>query len=205
VEDTSSRLVLRDRTLWISLVCFAAVAALLIRFAAVPDNKLLLSAALSFAFGLPFLRTTDLVFDKALRQCSLRRLDMFRVTRQSLSFRDIRDVQVEVEPQAGDSHVVSCRFSRVTASTVIPLAMAYEPDLERYNKMRETILDTLFAGAPRPQALDPVHALVRQGNIVSAVALLRKREGLDLVTARDRVAEIQNSDMKSSPKNQATP
>ena len=201
VEDTSSRLVLRDRTLWISLVCFAAAAALLIRFAAAPDNKLLLSAALSFAFGLPFLRATDLVFDKAQRLCSLRRLDLFRVTRQSLPFRDIRDVRVEVEPQAGDSHIVSCRFALVTAPAVLPLTIAYEPDLERYNKMRETILDTLFAGARRPQAVDPVVALVRQGNIVSAVALLRKREGVDLVTARDRIAELQKTDTNPPPKN----
>ena len=112
---------------------------------------------------------------------------MLRVTRHSLAFSDIRDIKVEVEPMAGDSHTISCRFSLVTGSDVIPLTVAYEPDLERYNRMRETILDTLFPVARRPAATDPVQDLVRRGQIVAAVALLRKRDGLDLITAKAQV------------------
>jgi hypothetical protein len=186
-EDTPSRLVLRDRTLWISLLCFGGAAALLARFAVVWDKQLLIGAGLSLAFGLPFLRATDLVFDKAQRLCDLRRLDMVRVTRLSLNFSEIRDIQVEVEPMAGGSDVISCRFSLVTGSDVIPLTVAYEPDLERYNRMREIILDTLFPAARRPAATDPVQDLVKRGQIVAAVALLRKRDGLDLTTAKARV------------------
>ena len=190
-EDTPSRLVLRDRTFWISLVLIAGAAVLLARYFQVWDWHLLLSAAVSLAFGLPFLRTTDLVFDKMQRVCSLRRLDMLKVTRLVLPFGEIQDIRVEVEPQAGSSHVIMCRFSLVTASGAIPLTIAYEPDLERYNKMRETILDTVFAGARRPAAVDPVQDLVKQGRIVSAVALLRQRDGLDLVTARTRIDDMQ--------------
>jgi hypothetical protein len=186
-EDTPSRLVLRDRTLWISLICFGGAAALLARFAVVGDKQLLIGAGLSLAFGLPFLRATDLVFDKAQRLCDLRRLDMLRVTRLSLAFSEIRDIKVEVESMAGDSHTISCRFSLVTGSDVIPLTVAYEPDLERYNRMRETILDTLFPAARRPAATDPVQDLVKRGQIVAAVALLRKRDGLDLITAKAQV------------------
>jgi hypothetical protein len=186
-EDTPSRLVLRDRTFWISLICFGAAAALLVRFALAADKHLLVGAALFFLFGLPFLRATDLAFDKYQRLCSLRRLDVLRVRRQTLAFEDIRDIRVEVDPMAGDSHVISCRFALVTTSAVIPLTIAYEPDLERYNGMRETILDTLFTTSHRPAAVDPVQALVDQGQIVAAVALLRKRDGLDLVAAKTRV------------------
>lgn len=192
-EDTPSRLVLRDRTLWISLVLIAGAAALIARYFLVWDKHLLLSAAVSLAFGLPFLRTTDLVFDKMQRLCSLRRLDMLKVTRLVLPFREIQDIRVEVEPQAGSSHVIMCRFSLVTASVALPLTIAYEPDLERYNRMRESVLDTVFAGARRPADVDPVQDLVKQGRIVSAVALLRQRDGLDLVTARTRVDEMQKA------------
>jgi len=94
---------------------------------------------------------------------------------------------------AGDSHVISCRFRSVTASTEIPLTISYEPDLDRYNAMRETILDTLFSRSHRPAEIDPVQDLVNRGLIVAAVALLRKRDGLDLTTARDRVGEMQKA------------
>jgi hypothetical protein len=187
VEDTPSQLVLRDRTLWISCVCLAGAAAMLVRFLTAGDEGLLIGAAVMSAFAIPFLRATDLVFDKGQRMCSLRRLDMGRIKRLSLPFSEIRDIRVEVEPMAGDSQVISCRFSLVTAAEVIPLTAAYEPDLERFNRMREIILAMLFSPAHRPEATDPVLDLVTRGQIVAAVALLRKRDGLDLTTAKARV------------------
>ena len=91
---------------------------------------------------------------------------------------------------AGDSQTISCRFSLVTQADVIPLTAAYEPDLERYNKMREVILAMLFSPSRRPVAVDPVLDLVTRGQIVAAVALLRKRDGLDLTAAKMRVDEM---------------
>jgi hypothetical protein len=73
------------------------------------------------------------------------------------------------------------------------LTVAYEPDLERYNRMRETVLDVMFSPSHRPAATDPVLDLVKRGQIVAAVALLRKRDGLDLVTAKARVTEMQKA------------
>jgi len=191
VEDTPSRLVMRDRTLWIFLILCAAAAALLVRYAVTGDKSLLIGAGLSLAFGLPFLRSTDLVFDKEQRICNLRRFDVFKVTRQSLPFSDLRDIRVEVEPMAGDSHVISCRFRLVTGSADIPLTIAYEPDMDRYNRMRDIVLDAVFSRSHRPTAIDPVQDLINRGQIVGAVALLRKRDGLDLTTARDRIREMQ--------------
>ncbi len=193
VEDSPSRLVLRDRTWLISLVCFGGAVALLVRYFLVWDTALLVGAGLSLAFGLPFLRATDLVLDRAQRLCALRRLDLLRVRRHELAFSDIKDIRIEVEPMGGDSHVISCRFSLVTASAVIPLTVAYEPDLERYNRMRDAVLDALFRIGHRPAAADPVLALVKQGQLVAAVALLRKRDGMDLLTAKMRVDEMRSA------------
>jgi hypothetical protein len=74
-ENTPSRLRLRDRTLWISGICFAAAAILIARFAFDPDqSEQLIPAALSLIFGLAFLHATDVTFDKVERICAIRRL-----------------------------------------------------------------------------------------------------------------------------------
>jgi hypothetical protein len=79
----------------------------------------------------------------------------------------------------------------VTGSADIPLTVAYEPDMDRYNRMRDIVLDAVFSRSHRPTAIDPVQDLINRGQIVGAVALLRKRDGLDLTTARDRIREMQ--------------
>ena len=96
VENTPERLVLRDRTWWISVICFGAAAVLLIRFAPA-DRGALVGAVLFVVFGLAFLRGTDLVFDKVQTLCTLRRLDVLRIKRLRFAFEDIRDFRVEVE------------------------------------------------------------------------------------------------------------
>ena len=115
---------------------------------------------------------------------------MLRLTRTHLSFDDIVDIKVDIEPLQGESQVTACRLSLVTASAVLPLTASYEPSLERYNAMRDRILDVLFADGRRPPAADPVEALAREGRTIDAVAVLRKRERLTLTAARARVAEI---------------
>ena|ERR1700694_4119935 len=101
-ENTPSHLRLRDRTLWMSVVCFAAVA-VLGGYAACDQAQLeqFIPAALFLMFGLAFLRATDVTFDKAERTCVIRRLDVLRVMRMHLSFADITDVRVEVAPLQG--------------------------------------------------------------------------------------------------------
>ena len=193
VENTPQRLVLRDRTWWISAVCFGAAGLLLVRLAPA-DRGALVGAILFVVFGVAFLRSTDLVLDKYQALCSLRRLDVLRVKRLRFAFEDIRDVRVEVEPMAGESHVVSCRLALVTADGVTPLTASYEPDLDRYNRMRDVLMETVFPGKVRPPGADPVKTLVQQGNLIAAVALLRKRDGLDLATAKARVDAIKASE-----------
>ena len=191
VENTPSRLVLRDRTLWISAVLLGAAVVLLAHYVRAHDQTLI-PALVSVAFALPFLRSTDVIFDKSERICALRRFDMLQMTSTRLEFRDLKDIRVETCPM-DDSQAVSCRLSLVTASATLPLTVSYEPSLERYNQMRETIVDAVFAAGHKPQAVDPVLDLVQQGRTIDAVALLRKREGLDLTTAVARVDEMQRA------------
>jgi hypothetical protein len=104
----------------------------------------LVPAALSVAFGLAFLRATDVTLDKIGRICAVRRFDIIRAMRKQLAFHEIMDIKIEVCP--GDS--ISCRLSLVTATVVVPLIVGYEPDLPRHNAMRDTLLDVLCGDAP---------------------------------------------------------
>jgi hypothetical protein len=193
-ENTSSRLTLRDRTLWISAICFAAAAVIIARVAFDYDqSEQLIPAALCVLFGLPFLRTTDVTFDKIDRICAIRRFDVLRMTRTHLAFADITDIRVEIAPMPDDAASISCRLSLVTASAVVPLTASYEPDQERYNAMRDTVLEAVFNDGARPAALDPVRMLVREGRIIDAVAILRMRDRLDLTTASARVDELRKA------------
>src|SRR4030088_85535 len=161
-ENTPSHLRLRDRTLWISAVCFAAAAILLVCFAFDRDqSEQLIPAALSAMFGLAFLHATDVTFDKRARTCFVRRFDVLRLMRMRLAFEDIIDVRVEIAPMPDDPAVLSCRLSLVTASAIMPLTASYQPDQAQFNAMRDTVLEAVFGDRPRPAALDPVRMLVK--------------------------------------------
>jgi hypothetical protein len=193
-ENTPSHLRLRDRTLWISAICFAAAAIFVVRFAFGRDQPaLLIPAALFVIFGLGFLHATDVTFDKIGRLCDIRRLDVVRLTRMRLPFSEIADVRVEIVPMPDNPAVPPCRLSLVTASAVLPLTASYEPDQERYNAMREAVLDAVFGDGQKPAAPDPIRMLAKQGRIIDAVAMLRVRDGLDLATARARVDELRRA------------
>lgn len=193
-ENSPARLTLRDRTLFISVICGGAAA-----FAfAVPFFSLhvrawsvLIPPAVWVAFGLAFLHTSDVTFDKVARTCDIRRLDVFRRQRTRLGFDEIVNVNVETRSNIGQSQLVGCRLSLETANAVVPLTAAYEPTVQKYDLMRSTILDVVVpGGSPHPKALDSVETLARQGRTIDAVATLRRREGLGLTEARARVDEM---------------
>ena len=190
VEQSATRLVLKDRTLWISVVCFAAGAAIV--YVALSQHKAAnayVSAALFLVFGLAFLQSTDVVLDCAQRNLSLNRLAVFRRTRSRYSFDDISDVQVQASPGQDFHGAVSCRLALVTREAVVPLSVSYQPDLPRHEAMRRAMLDVLGHG-PKPET-DLVEQMVQQGRLIDAIALLRQREKLDLVTAKQRMEEMQ--------------
>jgi hypothetical protein len=189
---TPSRLVLRDRTLWISGVCFAAALVIVYRILADHDPAALaISALLLVGFGLVFFGATDVVFDKTEQVCRLRRIGALGVVRAAYRFPEIRDVRVEIEPSLGHSNTTMCRLALVTAAGTTPLTRSYEPSLERYNAMRDAIVLALAADLPLSAEIDPVRDLVTQGRRIDAVALLRQRDKLGLTEAHERVARLE--------------
>ena len=186
-------LALRDRTLWLSAILIGAAVLLAVGVVRDREPRLLIPAGLFVIFALAFLRATDVTFDKIARTCVIRRLDVLRLTRIQLGFDDIMDARIETEPMPDAPAVPSCRLSLVTQSAVMPLTASYEPSRERYDAMREAVLDAIVNNRPRPVAADPVHLLVKEGRIIDAVSMLRVRESLDLKTARERVKALQNA------------
>jgi hypothetical protein len=79
---------------------------------------------------------------------------------------------------------------------MIPLSDIYQPDIKRYNEIRNTILEALGKQEALASQPDPVQSLIQQGGIIDAVALLRQRENLDLEAARKRVDEIRKLENK---------
>jgi hypothetical protein len=138
VEDSVSRLVLRDRTLWITVMCFLAPGLMIIQSVTRPPPVNFYTALLvAGIFGLAFLQMTDVVFDKARRVATLRKLTVIRLTRATLQFADTVDVTVQIAPQP-DGVSITCRLAFQTRDDV--MTASYEPNLERHNAMRDAIL-----------------------------------------------------------------
>ena len=193
VENSPSRLVLRDRTYWVTIVCFAAALFGAGYFALHRgDPRELIPTALFVAFGLAFLRATDVVFDRIDRRCVVRRLDVVKVTRTELLFHDLTDIRVDVSA-LGESGGVSCRLALVTASGTVPLTASFEPDLARYTAMREVIVGVIFPSGHLPPPSDPARDLARAGRLVEAVAVLRQRDKLTLTDAMDRAKAMRDA------------
>jgi len=194
VENSPERVVLRDRTLWVSWVCLGAAAAVGLQVALKHgDPRALYAAGFVAVFGLFFLRASDVLFDKGRSLCRVRRRDIWRVTQVELAFRDILDVRVEPAPMQDNDGGFRVRLSLVTSQGVLPLSASYATGLQRYEAMRETVLDTVMQGRPRPPPEDPVEVLVKAGYRVAAASLLRRREGVDLATAHSRVKAMRET------------
>jgi hypothetical protein len=197
VEDGPTRLVLRDRTLWVTYVCGAAAVVLLLVALSHQTWKPAASGALFALFALMFLRSSDVLFDKATRICNVRHRDVLRTTQHSMRFSDISDVLIEVVPGDTSSAIVSCRLSMSTREGEVPFSAAYEPSLEKFEGMRKSIVNLVFAGRAAPPDFDPVRSLAAAGRLIDAVNMLRQRSNLSLAEARDEVMKLSEAAQKA--------
>ena len=197
VENSASRLVLRDRTCWITIACFAASLFGAGYFALHRgDPRELIPTALFVVFGLAFLHSTDVVFDKIDRRCVMRRLDVMKATTTELLFHDLTDIKVDVSA-LGESGQTSCRLALATSWGTVPLTASFEPDLKRFTAMREEIVAVVFPSGRQPPPSDPARDLARAGRLVEAVAMLRQRDKLSPTDAMDRAKAMRDAPDKS--------
>ncbi len=188
VEDSPTHFRMRGGSLWIAAICIAAalVAVGHVVLAHAPPKELI-AAAFSAAFGLAFLRASDVICDRLGKTCQVSRFNLFGLHRRQLAFRDISNVIVETlrDPDGGDA--MMCRLSLMTTTGAIPLTASYQSGLGRHEAMREALVNVIFAGRSRPAAPDPLDALIHAGRRIDAIAYLRSRDKLSLTEAHDRV------------------
>ena len=163
IENSSSRLRLRESTGWVSLVLFAAaVVVAVVVITRHDDFKQLINSVLFAVSALFFRRESRITLDKVARRCGIWRQDMWKHSYRALAFDDIEDVQVEILRPDGDV-LVHCRLALLTPSGAVPLTAGYSATLDWQIKLREMMLDVIFVGRTRPLPLDPVKLLLDAG------------------------------------------
>lgn len=163
VENSSACLRLRESSGYLPLF-LGAVAVLLaiVIIARHLDPRQLINAFLFGAAAVFFRRESRITLDKAAHRCGVWRQDMWRQSYRAIPFDDINDVQVEI--QRPDTSVqVHSRLSLLTPGGPIPLTAGFRADLDAHIALRETMLDVIFVGRPRPARLDPVQLLIDAG------------------------------------------
>ncbi len=199
IENSPALLRLREGTWWLTVACFAT--ALILAGAFVTGRappSILFGSAVWAAFGLGFLRSADVAFDRTAQVMTLKRISALGSWTTRLSFADIEDVRVDTM-LSPDSQTPGRRLRLATSTGDLPLSAAFEPGEERYARMRDAILDALTRGAPRPVPEDPARALARSGRMIDATMLLRQRDGLDLASAKARAKAMAAEGPGDSP------
>ncbi len=193
VENGPERLVLRDRSIWITAVCLAAcVAAVAFAIRHGIAVTPMIPAALFAVFGAAFFNLTDVTFDKAEGLCRMRRMTALGIRRVTLAFDRIDDVRVEIMISS-ESHATMARLALVSEGKTIPLTNGYTPDFARQESMRAAAISLVKGPGAVVETVDPVEQLVLRRRLIDAISLLREREGLDLTTAHDRVTALAKS------------
>jgi hypothetical protein len=188
-ENSAERLVLKEQTVWISVVCALGAMVMLYQSWAKHLWGGLVSAGFFALFALIMHRTSRAEFDKHTRVATLGQLRTFKRSSFSLVFDDITDVIIESDA-LGDGPAPSCRLSIQTSGGARPITDSYSSDYGGYVVMRIAILETL--GRPVTDAVDQsLRQLIRSRRTIDAIRLLRSQKNMDLTTARQRVAQLQ--------------
>jgi len=194
VRQSDTELVLRESTLWISIL-LALVALPLFYASTLPGKRGNLILAIFFAVGaLVWLRKATVIFDATQHLVRWRRMRFFRSASGTVPFSEIAGIGTETSSGSGGSTLY--RLTLLTGHGPIPFTDAYGGGRDRWAQLRETTQRFLHThrGTPLPAPSadldDSLRALLRRGRKVEAVRLLESAEHLDLTTATQRVNQL---------------
>jgi len=194
VRQSDTELVLRESTLWISIL-LALVALPLFYASTLPGKRGNLILAIFFAVGaLVWLRKATVIFDATQHLVRWRRMRFFRSASGTVPFSEIAGIGTETSSGSGGSTLY--RLTLLTGHGPIPFTDAYGGGRDRWAHLRETTQRFLHThrGTPLPAPSadldDSLRALLRRGRKVEAVRLLESAEHLDLTTATQRVNQL---------------
>jgi len=194
VRQSDTELVLRESTLWISIVL--ALAALPLFYASsLPGKRSNLILAIFFAVGaLVWLRKATVVFDAPQRLVRWRRMRFFRSASGTVPFSEVAGIGTETSSGHGGSTLY--RLTLLTGQTPIPFTDTYGPGRDQWTQLRDVAQRFLqthgSAALPAPGShLDAsLRSLLLRGRRVEAIRLLETAEHLDLTAAAQRVNQL---------------
>ncbi|HVU45596.1 MAG TPA: hypothetical protein VHD85_05705 [Terracidiphilus sp.] len=196
VRRTESELVAADSGLFLCGL-FMSVAVPLLYLGALPGrHKMLFGAAFMLLCSGICLRKTTFIFDRVRGIAFWRRRRMFKVDSGEIPFSDISDIGFDtMQDQRG---VTTYRLMVITAMSRVPMADMYGGGRKYYESVRDSIVEFL-AGSGTPVHASPgggwddeasLRAMILEGRKLDAIALLRAKENLDLLHAKERIEEI---------------
>lgn len=200
-SQSPTELVVRDNSVWISILCASVALALICFGIAKAQPNTFAGAAFFLLCGIIGARTTAFTFDGVRRVVQWNGYKPFKRASGSIPFDDISDIVVEA--MSGSSDATTYRLSLITSQGAVPMAYTYTNSRDGYAELRNQILnfirpglagvapDTAINSGGLPADLDSsIRLLLNQHRKIDAIALLRTHEGIGLAEAVKRVNAI---------------
>jgi hypothetical protein len=190
-ENSPERLLLKEETVWVSVICGLAAGWLFVGGVPRTGWKAALIASVFFLFGLAFFRTARVTFDRAQQLALIEQRTVFRRRAVTVPFAEIQDVLIDVS-SAGRRGTPATRLVLSTPAGAQPLATVYTSSFATHARVRIAVLE--FLGKPVGDALqESLRYMLAQRQLIGAVELVRLRDKVDLKTALQRVKELQKA------------
>lgn len=202
VHHSPTELVVKNSSLWMSIVCGGGAFALILFGITKAQPNLFLVAAFFLLFATITARGTTFTFDGIERVARWSGYKPFKSESGSIRFDQISDITVEA--MSMDKSGMTYRLTLQTANGPVPMANAYTGSEDGYASLRRQILAFVKPGL-RPEPLEShvdgvpadlassIRSLLQQRRTIDAVALLRAREKISLTEARKRVEALQTT------------
>jgi hypothetical protein len=190
-ENTPERLVLKEETLWVSVLCGLAAGWLLVGGVPRTGWKAAAVAGFFLLFGFAFFRTARVTFDRAQQLALIEQRVVFRRTACTVPFKDIEDVLIDVS-SAEHRGTAATRLLLATTAGAKPLAPMYTSGFAAHTRVRIAVLE--FLGRPVSDVMEEsLRYMLAHKQPIGAVELVRLRDKVDLKTALQRVKEMQKA------------
>ena len=195
-RKTNQEMVILDSSIWISVFLLCASVFVTYRLILENNKKGLLLVGFFLLFILLFWRKEVVVFDAGRQQATWTRRRLFNVATGTIPFSEITGIGMEAT--AAD-RALTYRLAILTAQGSTPMSDSYAGGQQKYEKLRQEILDflKLDPGVAPSDSLSngindeaSVRALLKQGRKMDAIQLVRLTQKLSLVEATDRVMAI---------------
>jgi len=197
-RKTNQELVILDSSIWISVFLLCASAFVTYRLILENNQRGLLLDGIFLLFIVFFWRKEVVVFDGARQQATWTRRRLFKVATGSIPFSDINGIGIET---TSSGNAPTYRLSIITSLGSIPMSDSYAGGQQKYEKLRQEILDFLKLDPSEAQTLSStpnsgiddeasVRSLLKQGRRIDAIQLVRSTQKLSLTEATQRVAAL---------------